>query len=169
MKAYTDINIGYTFAYLGQGVVFIIAGGLSFFLNYVLAVGLILAGTALLSLREGIAANSNTNRIKKYYALFTIKFGLWMETKGFDCIELKYTNESQTFNSRGSSTTVRTKTFDLVLTKKSDVSIELHDFTNYAKAKQALESLSDTLGLEAIDRIEEIRSIALTKRKERRR
>lgn len=167
MKKGTVINLGYTFDYLGLGVLFILGGGICFLANIILAIFLLLFGILLLLLRTGIEVDTTKKKVRKYFDLFSIRFGNWIYATSLKKVELKATNESQTMNSRGGSKTYHTKSYDIILFGKFGTPIELNEFIDYNVACQTLMLISESFGLESRNEVEAIRAIARKSTRER--
>ncbi|MCK6649456.1 MAG: hypothetical protein L6Q66_07360 [Bacteroidia bacterium] len=162
-----EIKLGYTFEYFIPGVLSIILGAVFFFWNIVLGAMVLCFGIALILLQTGIEIDRSKNKLRKFYQLFPIKFGQWLNMGDFSAVELRRTNESQTMQHRAGQTTVETKTFDIILLEKSGRIIELNDFKSYSIAAKTLILISETFLLQSRNEVEEIRKAAMQRRKER--
>jgi len=160
-----EIKLGYTFEYFIPGVLLIIIGGVSALGSIVAAIFLLIPGISLLLLQTGIEIDLDKKRVRKYYELFSLRFGSWIMTKKFSILELSPTNESQTMQHRAGQTTVETKTFDVIFVSKSGFSRELNEFKNYNTAYQVFKLIADTFVLESRNGVEEIRKAIVLRRK----
>lgn len=170
MNRYTDLNIGYTFPFFGPGVLVILVGLACFLFSWIIAVFFILCGCAVLAFREGILADGENKRIMKYYALFNYKSGTWIDVKHYDHILLRYTSDTLNINHRGGSSTIRSRTYDIVLCNEKGREEEIHDFTEYKKAEDALQVFAHVLQLKPVNKVAETwSSVAERQRKRGRR
>lgn len=163
MKEISDINIGYKLQHLIPAFFVIVIGFLLFIVHWIFVIPVVLFGISLLCMRSGVEIDITNKQIRMYSALSNLKFGSWTDLKPFNHIELKYTNESQTMSSRGSTTTVRTKTYDLVFYTPNGKEEEFNDFTDYKIATQVFKIVANSFGMSSRNIIEEM----VTKAKER--
>ncbi len=167
METRTFVQLGFTFEYFIPGVLLIIIGGVSFFANIFVATSILVFGISLLLLRTGIEIDANKKRVRKFYELFSFRFGIWVITANYIKVELSQTNESQTMMSRGGQRTYETKTYDIVFVNKSGFRRELNDFQNYNTAIQTLQIISKALTIESKNKVADIRHAAIQRRKDR--
>lgn len=156
MKNISDINIGYKLQHLIPAFFIIVIGCLLFFAHWLFAIPVVLFGISLLCMRSGIEIDITNKQIRMYSALSNLKFGSWTDLKPYNHVELKYTNESQTMSSRGSTTTVRTKTYDLVFYKSDSKEEEFNDFIDYKIATQVFRIVASSFGMTSRNIIEEM-------------
>ncbi len=167
MKKRTVIKLGFTFDFLAPGFFFIIGGGICLLANLILAIFLILFGILLLLLKTGIEIDISNRKVRKYYDLFSIRFGNWINTAYLKKVKLRATNESQTMNGLGGSKTYRTKTYDIIFFDSTGNLSELNDFINYNIACNIFNIISESFALESENEVEQMRAIGLKRRKER--
>ncbi|MFL5763973.1 MAG: hypothetical protein ACJ77K_08540 [Bacteroidia bacterium] len=163
-----EIKLGYTFEYFIPGVLLIIIGGVVCIGNSFAGAPIGLSGIALLLLKAGIQINTKKRTVRKYYELFSLRFGSWIEVNQFANISLSMTNETRTVQHRAGQTTSTTKTYDLVLSGQAGSAIELNDFSNYDVAVRAMKLIAETFQLNPENKIQEAREAAMKRRKERR-
>jgi hypothetical protein len=125
----------------------------------VLMMGLLLciSGLILFFSIRGVLIDFDKKRIKPYFDVIIAKIGSWETLDQYDRIVLKYTNQSQRMNSRGSSTTYVTRSFDIVLTSNNKKDLIIKEFVNYDKAKSFLLEYSQRLSKERVDTYEIIK------------
>ena len=169
MKTNISVKLGFTFEYFIPGVLLIIIGGVCFLVNIILAILMVLFGISALLLQTGIEVDVVDKKVRKFYDLFSLRFGIWINALSLTRVELKTTNESQTMQSRGGQTTYHTKTYDIVFYDNSGTFRELNDFKDYKVAVQILDLISKTFNLESTNEVKEIRNSAMKRRKERKR
>ncbi|MEI6124722.1 MAG: hypothetical protein WCQ95_13975 [Bacteroidota bacterium] len=124
------------------------------FIVCALGIFMIITGIILFFSIRGVLINSDKKFIKPYFDFIIIKIGTWESLEQYDKIVLKYSNESQTMNSRGNSTNYVTKSFDIVLTSKNKKDLIIKEFVNYDKAKLFLVEYSQRLHKENVDMYE---------------
>lgn len=162
-----QLNLGYTFDYFIPAVLLIIIGGVCFLVHFALAAALLIIGLFLLLLQKGIEIDENSKRVRRYYSLFSLRFGKWTGMKNIITVVLSMTNESQTLQHRSGETTMETKTFDIYLISDTGFSTELNDFKNYNDAVKTMKMIADTFAIGAEDKVAETRHAALLRRKEK--
>jgi hypothetical protein len=145
-----------------------ISSGFSFIIAVIGIVFLISGFVLFISIR-GVLIDVNNMLIKPYLEIFISKLGNWESLQAYDKIILKYTNESQTLNSRGNSTNFITKSFDVVLISEDKKDLILKEFTDYDEAKSFLTVYSKRLNKEAIDTYEIIKQRIQERKQEVRR
>jgi hypothetical protein len=160
-----DVNIGYKLQHLIPAFFIIVAGALLFFASWVLAVPVILLGISLLCMRAGIEIDTKNKAIRKYSAWGTVKFGSWISLQPYNHVEIRYTSESQSMHSRGSSVTVRTKTYDLVFFDGKGTEFEFNDFIDYEIGHRVFKIVVASFGMTSRNVIAEM----VQKAKERKR
>ena len=148
---------GYSMGYIIHAAFIIIA---AYFIGiYYLIPGILVAMLALLLflIKSGLEIDTSKEEIRSYKSLFNIRFGKWIHLDDIQSATLKYTHEFQLMNSRGTSTNVRTITFDLVLKKEDLNEIKVHEFTEYKMARQVCNKLERILNMNINDEYLEIR------------
>ncbi len=133
-----------------------IASSISFIVC-ALGILMILNGIILFFSIRGVLIDNDKKLIKPYLDFIIAKIGKWESLSQYDKIVLKYTNESQTMNSRGNSTNYVTKSFDIVLTSTTKKELIIKEFVNYDKAKTFLVTYSLRLNKEHVDMYEIIK------------
>ena len=116
-----------------------------------------LAGISLLFIRTGIEINVEKKEISNYQSLFGLKRAKKIRLDNMKKADLVYTKESQVMNSRGTSTNVRTKTYDLYFTDKNNHRIKFHEFTDYRTARRACNTIEKMLNWVIYDEYLEIK------------
>ncbi len=105
---------------------------------------------------KGILIDPVKHRIKSYHYIYPFKIGSWKALIDFKVLKLGITNTSQVMNSRGSTTTVRTKSFDVSLLNAYDVPLELKEFDSYDEAKAFSEEISKLIKMPVADYFKQI-------------
>jgi hypothetical protein len=118
---------------------------------------MIITGIILFFSIRGVLIDWDKKLIKPYLDFIIVKIGTWKSLGQYDKIVLKYTNESQTMNSRGNSTNFITKSFDIVLTSNDNKDVIIKEFVNYDKAKLFLVEYSQRIDKENVDLFEIIK------------
>ena len=158
---------GYSMGYIIHAAFLMIA---AYFIGiYYLIPGILVAILALLLffIKTGLEIDTSKNQIRSYKSLYNIRFGKWIHLNEIQSATLKYTHEFQLMNSRGTSTNVRTITFDLILINEKWNEIKIHEFTEYKMARQVCNKLEKMLNMNINDEYLEIRRKA-TKYKSKR-
>ena len=110
---------------------------------------------SLLSIR-GILFNFETKKALKYvnFLVFKLKY-MNMDLQNMQTIELRLFSENQGMNMLSISTTVRTKVYELYLTENSKKRTLVAESTDYSKAIQLMNKLSEGLNIVAENKYEE--------------
>ena len=156
MDKRNDYNEGYTMGFVIHSAFIIIA---AYFIGiYYLIAGLLLAVFAILLffIKSGLEIDTSKKQIRSYKSLFNIRFGNWVNLNKIRSATLNYTHEFQVMNSRGTSTNVRTITFDLILINETRDEIKIYEFTDYKMARQACNALEKILDVVIKDEYLEI-------------
>jgi hypothetical protein len=122
--------------------------------GFALGIMIIIIGIIFFISKRGVLIDFDKKLIKPYLDFIMVKLGKWESLVDYDKIVLKYTNESQTMNSRGNSTNYITKSFDIILTSKNKKDIIIKEFVNYNKAKSFLVDISQRLEKDNVDMYE---------------
>lgn len=161
MNKRTDYNEGYSMGFVIHTAFIMIA---AYFIGvYYLIPGLLLAVFAILLffIKSGFEIDGSKKQIRSYKSLFNIRFGQWINLNKITNVTLKYAREFQVMNSRGTSTNVRTITFDLILLDEKKDEIKVYEFTEYKMAKQVCNKLEEMLDVVIKDEYLEIRNKAI--------
>lgn len=164
-----DIPEGRMNDYLVHGLFVLIGGGILALVHWSLTVFMVVLAVALFSVRSGIEIDLEGRRARVYKALGGLRFGAWHNLAAYSNIDVRYTNEAQVMNSRGSSTNVRVRTYDLHFTNNEGALILFHEFTDYAKALKCAKLMAKHWSLAFIDEVEERRLRAQTNASARKR
>lgn len=144
------------------------------FINFsivTLTIGLVLLYLGLilfLSIR-GVQIDTTTKDVKPYFDFLFAKIGSWESLNDYEELILRYAKESQTMNSRYSSTTFNTRTFEIFLASSYKPELLLKEFQDYEEAKAFLIEYSEKLGKTKIDRYETMKEQLQQRRKSIRR
>lgn len=160
MAGFIDIPEGRTNDYLVHGVCALAAGGLLFLAHWALSVVMLAVAIALFRVSSGIEIDMDGRRVRVYKALGAFRLGAWMRTTTTRTIVIRYTNEAQVMNSRGTSTNVTVRTYDLHLVAQDGSSWLFHDFTDYAKARKCAVAMAEGWSLQLTDEVQERRQRA---------
>lgn len=147
---------GVTADYFFIGLVIIFLT-LLFVKNVFLMVPILLFGTLISLSIKGVIIDTNKRKIKNYLSFLIFKIGFWKSISEYKHVVLFLNNNSQTMNSRGSSTTVKIKSYSVQL-RSPDKKIELKEYINYNEAKELLTYVADKLSLSPINKVMEKRS-----------
>lgn len=152
-----DYNEGYSMGYIIHAAFIIIAA--YFIGTYYLIPGILVGLSAILLffIKSGFEIDSSKKQIRSYKSLLNIRFGKWTHLDEVHSATLKYSREFQVMNSRGTSTNVRTITFDLILINENSDEIKIYEFTEYKMAKQVCNQIEKILDLNIKDEYLEIR------------
>lgn len=102
----------------------------------------------------GTVIDLEKKQIKHYVNLFFFKIGNWQNLTDFYRVELLLNNNSQGVNYRSVVHTVKVRSFYISILNRSKQRIELKEFTDYKEARKMLDSISDRLQIEKVDRQE---------------
>lgn len=130
------------------------------YIHFFLGLPLLYLGLAILLSVKGVIIDVENRKLKSYFDFFIFKTGNWENIATYNKVTLELTNKSQQMNSRGSSTNVKTKTYDIFLTDSTWRKIELKDFTDYAEAKELLNTMATALKITSVDHYAEARKNA---------
>ena len=168
MSLKTSVQLGYTFEYFIPGVILLIIGGIFFLVNSMLAILIILTGTSFLLLKTGIEIDQKTKDVRKFYSLFSLRFGGWIRTVNLPTMVVALTNTSKQLTSRGSSRTSYTGSYDVVFCDEKGSKRELNDFRTYDKALQLFNLINEQLALQhSRNEVKEAHEKAAKNRRER--
>ena len=157
MDRRTDYNEGYSMGYIIPAVFIIIA---AYFIGvYYLIPGILIGLSAILLflIKSGFEIDTYKKQIRSYRSLFNIRFGKWTHLDEIHSATLKYNREFQVMNSRGTSTNVRTITFNLILINENSDATKIYEFTEYKIARQVCNQIEKMLDLDIKDEYLEIR------------
>ena len=160
MDKRTDYNEGYSMGYIIPAAFVIIV---AYFIGvYYLIPGILVGLSAILLflIKSGLEIDTSKKQIRSYKSLFNIRIGKWIDLDKIQSATLKYTREFQVMNSRGTSTNVRTVTFDLILINENKDEIKTYEFTEYKMARQVCNKLEEMLDVVIKDEYLEIRNKA---------
>lgn len=160
------IDEGYTFSYIFIALVFFGFGAILAFFNLIIGIVVLIIGTVMLFVKTGTIIDSQNLKMGRYSSLFGKDNILWTNLSDFDKAQLDFEFISQKMNSRGTSTTSRTKTYTLTLIgdKKKKV---FHEYSNYELSKKVLESLKRDFKFEITDKYLQIQKDAYSRRSRR--
>ncbi len=158
MNKLDRIPFGFSFDFLGSGMMLIFSGVICSFYHLAFLFFLIPLGLLLILLRAGIEIDFDKKQIRKYTEILGFRFGEWTAVHPFTHLDLLYSNESQTMHSRGSSRTSHNIVYDLILHDKKENTFLFYSFTKYLLASETLKVLSNAFNLIAWDEYDSIRS-----------
>ena len=141
----TDYNEGYSMGYIIHAAFMIIAAYFIWIYYFIPGILVGLSATLLFLIKSGIEIDSSKKQIRSYKSLFNIRFGKWTNLDEINSAILKYTREFQVMNSRGTSTNVRTITFDLILIYENSNETKIYEFTEYKTARQVCNQIEKML------------------------
>ena len=136
------------------GLILIVGGIACFAISFLIAIPLIIAGIILFLTYRGILIDHHNGSIMTYENYIFFKAGTWQSLNGFDRITLSISNESQRLNSRGSSKTYRSKTFQIYLSNGNDHKLLLYEFSDLAAARKFLKMYGEKLNKPVYDYIQ---------------
>jgi len=158
------IDEGYTFSYSFISLAFFVFGVVLAYFNLIIGLIVVTIGILLLFVRTGTILDPVNSRIGRYSSFLGKVKTDWTSLSNFDKAQLDFEFISQKMNSRGASSTVRTKTYTLNLVGKKRIK-KFHEFSNYEISKQILGSLKRDCKFEIIDKYEVIQKEAFNRRK----
>jgi hypothetical protein len=148
-------NIGFLMFFGGvAGVLYAIQHN-SFSLLWGSVLSLLFGGVFFIAPR-GVIINYKEQLIKEYLSVAGMKIGDWKSLLTYDKIELKYVNESQAFNYKLVSNTVKTRVFNVILTCHSE-QLLLKSFLDYKEAKAFLVEYADKMKKPSVDEFDMLR------------
>ena len=136
-----------TYRYITPSLILFVAGGFAFLLSYFLAIPLILISLLLFTIKSGISVDAEKMKYRKYDEVLGQRLGSWRKLRSEDKVTLKQTRVDQNMNSRGTSVTTRVRTYDVIL-HSDGVEKEVHEFTDYSKARKLYNMFTGGCGLE---------------------
>lgn len=113
-------------------------------------------GILLLLSIKGVEFSFQDKKASRYlsFILFKLKYDTY-DLKNLEAIELNLYTDTTRMNMTSITTTVRTRVYELHLKLNEDVRILIADSTDYSKAVQLMNTLSDGLGVTAENKFEE--------------
>lgn len=156
-RATIDIPEGRMNDYLVHGFFVLVGGGILLLVHWSLAVLMVVLAVALFSVRSGIEIDLEGRRARVYKALGSLRFGAWQNVAAYRTIAIRFTNEAQVMNSRGSSTNVRVRTYDLHFANNEGAGLLFHDFSDHAKARKCAEVMARHWAMPFTDEVQERR------------
>ncbi|WP_146194084.1 hypothetical protein [Brumimicrobium oceani] len=146
--------------------IFIIGFGLAMiYFNWMIAILILFVGIALLFTKSGVIFSADLKKFKSYKSFFGLTIGYSFQSSDFNKVKLKYTNETTNIFSQGVARDIRARTYDIVLTKSTNQKSTLHEFTEYKLAEKTFNIFVEKLGYEGVNKLAEIQSANLRKRK----
>ncbi len=167
MQEREEIKLGFTYEFVVHAIISIIIGGVCSLVNGIVAILLIAVGITLFFIRTGINIDKAKGRVRKYYAVFSMRVGYCIYINQVKIIELKRKNESEGLQHRAGQNTIENKTYDIILIDSTGFSIELSEFKIYTTATNVLNLIADTFSLKSKNKVEEMRSAALLRLKQK--
>ena len=156
-KKEIDIAPAVTMKLILLGFILILIGaGLVYFINFLAALPILYLGLVFFLSIEGASFNVEKNQVKKYKHFFFFKIGTNHDLSLYNTVLLTPYSSSTQFQSRASSTAIKTKSFDLYLANKNK-KLLLKEFDNYEDAFDAMQNISETFGFKIEDLFEEMR------------
>lgn len=162
-------TIGMVFSLVGL-ILIINAIVFSSFIGLACGIIFVFPGMIVFLSVRGVLIDAEKKRVKPYFDIFIAKIGSWESLDDYDKIILKYLSQAQTMNSRASTTTYRTKSFDIYLvgaTREKD--LLLKEIFDYEEAKVFLLSYSEKLNKPGVNQYEQMKEQLAHRRKELRR
>ena len=159
------ISEGFSMNYLIPGMIALVGGVILVTFEPMITVIGVTIALFLLFIKTGVEVNFTKGKIRSYKTVFGIKLGFWKTIEKNTTGILRYTRSAAQMNSRGSSTTVRSETFDFNLFVEIGKEIHIHEFTQYKTARKLLKILEAYTDLNIIDAYREIQIKAMSKRK----
>lgn len=160
------IDERYTFNYIFIALVFIVFGAILTYFSWLIGLTIITAGIVFLFVKTGTIFNIKHKKIGRYSSLFGKGKILWTNISKYHKAHLDFEFISQKMNSRGTSSTMKTKTYKLRLIGEKDEKL-FHEYSDYKISKQTLEILRQNFGFEIVDKYAEAQKEALIKRSKR--
>ena len=161
-----EIEEGYSFNYFFYSLGLFILGGLLLISKVYIGIFLVGAGIILLFNKTGTYIDSEKKRIGRYNSLFGNKTYKWTAVNNYQSALLTFEFINQKMNSRGTSTTSRTKIYTLYF-KTENGKEPFHEYSNYNIAKKVLKEINEAFNFEIIDKFYEAQKSSVNKRKTR--
>jgi len=161
------IEEGYTFNLFFYSLGLLAFGLILAFLNIYIGLLVMVIGILLFFDKTGTFIDSSNNRIGRYSSLFGWTTCKWTSIKSYHSAELGFEFINQKMNSRGTSTTVRTKTYALTLQGDKQKKL-FHEYSNYEIAKKVLKALNDKFNFQTLDKYHDAQRAAFNRRANRR-
>ncbi|MDX1444972.1 hypothetical protein [Lishizhenia sp.] len=158
------VSEGFSMNYLIPGMIALVGGVICVTFEPMITVIGVPIALFLLLIKTGVEVNFTKSKIRSYKSVFGIKLGLWNTFEKDTTGILRYTRSAAQMSSRGSSTTVRSETFDFNLLDKMGKEIQIHEFTQYQIARKLLKILEANTGMNIIDEFRETQIKAISKR-----
>lgn len=160
------IDEGYTFSYFFTALACFVLGALISALNLFIGLSMITIGVLLLFIKTGTVIDVKNSRIGRYSSLFGKHKIQWVQLTNFNKAHLDFDFISQKMNSRGTSSTTKTKSYKLILIGVTHKKL-FHEYHNYDISKKILRSLQLDFKFEVIDKYYEIQKNAFNIRRKR--
>ena len=168
--ANVDIPEGRTNDFLVHGVFTVIGGAVLFYFDHwILGLLCLPLAVALFLVRSGVEIDLERREARVYKETGRFRWGGWMQLDGYTVIRLHLTRESQVMNSRGTSTNVMVRTYDVIFQAPRLSDKLVHDFLSYELARKAASIMSEAWELPVRDEVAEQRREAGARAAQRRR
>jgi hypothetical protein len=164
------IKEGITFHFFVHAIFVALLGAVGFvpgIPNFFRVMGIVFLALAILLLlvETGISVDKKNGRVRKYFSLFSIRFGEWVYLSRYEKIILESSKE--TLNHMGtmhSPSSTSSLTYEIML-KNNTNSFELYEFTEYEVAKRMFEELAQHVNLPCENSVDIKRKSALNRRR----
>ncbi len=153
------ISEGFSNQYLVQGFGVVAGGLLCLLVSSYLALPIVIIGIGLLAVRTGVLVDTKEFKYKLYREIFGISFGTWKSLKNTSGLVLKLTISQSTIAGMNPglgtyrSTSIKTRTFDVLLIRDGTQPKQLNDFVNYKPARRTAVIISKTLNIPFTDKV----------------
>lgn len=162
-----EIKEGYSFHFIFYSLALILFGVILSYFHLIIGISIILLASLLLFDKGGTIFDISAKKIGRYHSLFGKKRYSWTSVVDLKKAELKFEFVSQKMNSKGTTSTIKTKTYPLILEGPIN-HIIFHEYTNYEHAKNILAILESEFNMTIKDSYAEVQKAALERRNSRR-
>ncbi len=150
-------------SYVGMALLVAAFGGAVQELYWMLA--LIVPGVILFPSFRGIQLDAGKKRYREIRDFKLFGIGEWKDFGKHSHLMLTPFRNAQVMSSRGSSSTIRTKTFDVVLTSPDEQdTVLIREFTDPNKAETFYNSIKEYLNVPSINKMEQMRDVRMKKK-----
>lgn len=162
------IDEGYTFELIFHSLILFVLGGLLCLFSIYIGFLMILIGILLCFNKTGTIIDEVNKKIGRYHSLFGKKRYWWISTRPYHTAILDFEFISQKMNSRGTSITAKSKTYELKFVGDKKETI-FHEYSNYEISKEVLKAVHEKLNIKTRDKFLETQKSAYKRRVKQRR
>jgi len=173
MHKTTYIDEGLTMDYLLPAFFVFLFACMMFVVHIFLGILTLSVAAAMISLRTGIEIDIANKRIRRRKSLFKKQWGDWIDISGYNHIHLAY--ERVVSRETGSpmvgmimgrsNKAVTVRWYKIHFLSDGVETLEFYDFRDYVKAQKMLAICANGLKISHFDEMQEIRELAMERRK----